>query len=580
MMNPSRHQLPQKVSADRQRGRAATRGYEQKRFTFVRDEHPDTQADGLAPLPPFALNVPGDVDFPTWQKAELVLAKAVMTARKRAVSAVTRFRNFSSEHDYNALYRMMGGRASEVGRARSEMSFARQRVAGVNPMHIRKLRDNTRTPLWNAAAEVLSHTAKLDLADLFREGKIYELAYPELGHDGIQSEVSKAPQRRQMSVRLATPSCLLWENKGQLTTLAIQLKPTSVLDRNPVFTPLHKPGDWQMARAHVACADAHLHEGVYHLLETHLVNEAVALCVFRQLHPDHPLRQLLAPHYQGTLAINAVARGNLLSPDGPIQRSMAAGVRGTMNTARHAYKTWNFSERSLHRDLESRGLFSLEKYDYRDDALRLHEALHRYVTNFLGLWYRDDNHVQEDYELRAFVDEAGSPSGGAIPGFPQSSAGENVETRIDTRQKLFALVTDLIFRTGPQHAAVNNGQFDSYGEVSAAPGRLFGEFPDALSREKEFFRESDFWSHLPDRDTALTQSGMVAVLSLPTRRALLTIGEFPDFNPALSVEATETIAALRRRLQSISREIQARNEKSDFPYRYLDPQYVSLSTDL
>ena len=73
---------------------------------------------------------------------------------------------------------------------------------------------------------------------------------------------------------------------------------------------------------------------------------------------------------------------------------------------------------------------------------------------------------------------------------------------------------------------------------------------------------------------------MVAVLSLPTRRALLTIGEFPDFNPALSVEATETIAALRRRLQSISREIQARNEKSDFPYRYLDPQYVSLSTDL
>jgi hypothetical protein len=37
-----------------------------------------------------------------------------------------------------------------------------------------------------------------------------------------------------------------------------------------------------------------MHEGFHHLLETHLLNEAVMVAICRNLHHEHPLRQLLA----------------------------------------------------------------------------------------------------------------------------------------------------------------------------------------------------------------------------------------------------------------------------------------------
>jgi arachidonate 15-lipoxygenase len=377
---------------------------------------------------------------------------------------------------------------------------------------------------------------------------------------------------------------VFWEDdEGRFLPLAIQLKPADVEAHNPVITPLHKPGDWQMARAHVSCADGTLHEGYYHLLETHLVNEAVALCMYRRLHPDHPLRQLLTPHYQGTLAINAVARGHLLSTEGsggPIQRSMAGGVAGTLNAACLAYRDWSFPARGLEADLAARGMNKLRNYHYRDDARAIHGALGQFVRELLGLWYQTDADVAEDFELQDFLREVGSPEGGAIPGFPGPADGESVGTRIDARDKLFALVTDLIFRAGPQHAAVNNGQFDTYGEVANGPGRLHGDLPSEVSLDEAHFTEADFWRRLPAQETAIAQMSMVWVLSLPTRRSILQTGQFPELNPLLSIGAVEAIATLRRELQSISYYIQARNATLAVPYRYLDPANVSLSTDV
>ena len=569
-MNPSRHQLPQKVSPDRQRARADTRRIEQERFELTRED-PSPYED-LARLPPHVKVLPADVKFPLAYQARLGIAKLEQKAKAKAVSVLTVLRRFDKQDDYHALYRLLGGDAENVGQWRLDAEFGRMRLDGVNPMAIQRLLDRAPTELWEAARRVLS-VAGRSIDALFGEKKLYFVEYSDLWHASVQDEVRKAKPRKGRPVRLAAPTCLFWEHGGQLLPLAIQLKPAGVEEPNPVVTPLHKPADWQMARAHVAAADAHVHEGYYHLLETHLVNEAVALCMYRQLHPDHPVRQLLTPHYQGTMAINDTARHNLLmvDPPGPIQKAMAAGVTGTLNAARLRYRRWSFTERALDRDLEARGVGDLPNYHYRDDARAIHAALTRFVRAFLGLWYRDGGDVTGDYELAQFLGEVASPVGGDVPGFP---------AKVRTPEELFDLVTHLIFRAGPQHAAVNNGQFDTYGEAANGPGRLHGELPDEIHEGQAHYREADFWKALPTREAAVAQMCMVWVLSLPTQSSILHTGQFPDFDPALSFQAVEAIAALRRRLQAISYQIQERNSGLTVPYRYLDPQNVSRSTDV
>jgi hypothetical protein len=73
---------------------------------------------------------------------------------------------------------------------------------------------------------------------------------------------------------------------------------------------------------------------------------------------------------------------------------------------------------------------------------------------------------------------------------------------------------------------------------------------------------------------------MVWILSMPTRRNILYMGDFPAFDPRLSFQALESIVSLRRRLQMISYDIQKRNEALAVPYHYMDPQNVALSTDV
>ncbi len=548
---------------------------------------PREHEDDRRQLPPRVAAIPTEYDCPKSQTVQLGLAKVDRQIQAYTARARTAFSRCNTQDGYHDLYAKLGGDPRSLGHWRLDAEFGRQRLDGVNPMHARCLRDPDfqASPLWEAAASVVAGTCpKYDLPSLFKAERLYVTDYSILWHSAVQSEVKKAARRGKLPVRLAAPTCLFWEDdEGRFMPLAIRLKPADVEEHNPVITPLHQPGDWQMARAHVSCADGTLHEGFYHLLETHLVNEAVALACYRQLHPDHPLRQLLTPHYQGTLAINAVARDHLLSTEGsggPIQRSMAGGVAGTLNAACLAYKDWSFPARGLEADLAARGMNKLRNYHYRDDARDIHAALRRFVSELLGLWYREDADVRQDFELQDFLREVGSPQGGAIPGFPQPADGESVATRIDTRDKLFALVTDLVFRAGPQHAAVNNGQFDTYGEVANGPGRLHGELPTEASLDVERLTEADFWRRLPAKSTAIAQMSMVWVLSLPTRRSILQTGQFPDMSPLLSLQVVEAIASLRRELQSISYDIQARNGTLAVPYRYLDPENVSLSTDV
>jgi arachidonate 15-lipoxygenase len=567
-----RYQLPQYVSEDRQRAREDTLHRMRQRFELETDLLKGSPEPGYyGRLPAGCRKLPAEAQFTTAKRMELVSGTMTTRANGLLVKGLSRLLSSGSKTPhYHAVFRMVDGPSSIMDRWREDAEFARQRLSGANPMHIRQLRNDEPTALWEAARLFLG-TQKQDIQDLLKKGRLFQVDYSVLWDSRVQSRILPAPSPRQ----LAAPTCLFWtDDRGTLMPLAIQLMPRSVSGYNPVFTPQSPPYDWLMARAHVTAADAHLHEGIYHLLETHLVNGAVALGMYRQLHPDHPLRQLLEPHYEYTLAINKLAETRLLNLGGPFDTALTAGVEGTFEAMRLHYVGWSWSERKLTADLPGRGVNNpntLPHYYYRDDSLLVHEAITDYVTSLLRLWYESDGDVTGDYELQAWAEELSNPDKANVSGFPKT---------ITTRDQLYGIAADLIFRAGPQHAAVNNGQFEAYGFIPNMPGRIKCEFPKEVAFSKPHYTEEDFWKALPDLRTTMAQMSMVWVLSTPTVRTLLHSGESPAFHPSICIEADELIGSFRRRLKAISDSIERRNEALDVPYRYLNPKNISRSTDI
>ncbi len=566
LMNPSRHELPQNVSEDRRRAREDTLCRERLRYQPKFD--PVEEADDFRRLPPLCAELPSEARFTAAKLTEMGVDKLWTVVNGAIVTLASTLRPFQGLKGYRNVFRSVEAPSAIMDRWQEDSEFGRQRLTGVNPMHVRRLgvKDPAHAPLWEAAAHELKSRTKFSMDELFKEGRLFFIEYPQLWSERVQRHL-------RPRACLAAPTCFFWaDDFGNLMPLAIQLKPPGVREKNPVFTPSSPYYDWLMAKTHVQTADTHVHEGTYHLLETHLVSGAVVLSLYRQVHPDHPLRQLLDPHFEYNLAINELATTGLIAKGGTIDTALSAGVEGTLNAARMHYARWSYFDRSLEKDLQDRGVGDpgvLTHYYYRDDARRVHAAIQRYVESVLSLWYQDDADVARDPELQAWTREASSPQWG-IPGFPQG---------LQSRQALYTLATELIFRAGPQHAAVNNGQFDAYGYVPNMPGMLLGQLPDE-ALPGGTFTEKQFWKALPKLRTTLAQMGMVWVLSVPTVRTLMHAGESPGFQEALCAEADEIIGAFRRQLASISDDIQRRNDMLDIPYRYLDPMNISRSTDI
>ena len=58
----------------------------------------------------------------------------------------------------------------------------------------------------------------------------------------------------------------------------------------------------------------------------------------------------------------------------------------------------------------------LPNYPYRDDALLYWDAIHRWVSSYLSLYYHSDADVQADPELAAWFDELVRPTAAGSSG--------------------------------------------------------------------------------------------------------------------------------------------------------------------
>jgi arachidonate 15-lipoxygenase len=148
-----------------------------------------------------------------------------------------------------------------------------------------------------------------------------------------------------------------------------------------------------MAKSIVQTADGNFHEAVSHLGRTHLVTEPFVIATERQLASTHPVGILLRPHFEGTLFINNAAQEFLIDSQGGVDALLAATIDADRVYAAKSVQGYVFNDAMLPTALKLRGVddpTQLPVYPYRDDALLIWNAIHKWASDYLAIYYRTD----------------------------------------------------------------------------------------------------------------------------------------------------------------------------------------------
>lgn len=541
----------------------------------------------------FNFDLPPDEQFSAeYVQARRQMIETLLAARKAAQAdgpndaQRQRFQFYQALEEHDRL-RPVVSRIMERDGGLSDREFARQRLAGPNPMVIRRLQsfDQSMLPTWNSQPYSLADGTSLDLAEAAAKQRLFVVDYPILQ--------TLTPADLQPGRYVGSPIALFYRTEQGLEPVLIQLEPGQI----------GVPSDadaWMRAKLSVQTADVTHHELITHLGETHLAMEAFAIATPRQLPSTHPVYRLLHPHFRFLLAINTRGNEILLSEGAAIDRLMAPTRDASLSLINRAYRERSFQDYALPKDMQQRGLAArvLPDFPYRDDALLLWQAIARYVSTFLLRYYRDDQAVQHDPYLQAWAAELGAPlSSRPRSDFPTAPAWvppswiEQTGLQLDTLpdqprvpnfpnaanpgaltslQSLINIATQVIFTCGPQHAAVNFSQFDYTGYTPNAPLALYSP-PDRAASLAEM---------LPSPTQDLGQIELTFALS-GIQAGQLGSSELISF-----VDAGDrlALAQFQADLAEIEQKISSRNDQrlADYgvAYPYLLPSRIPNSINI
>ena len=453
--------------------------------------------------------------------------------------------------------------------------FARMRVAGPNPMLIKKVRAlPAKFPLSDAQYR-LAMGSDDSLTEAAGAGRLYLLDYEGLGDLAPAGPVNKPLTGAGYA---CAPIALFARPRSGRSLVPVAIQCAQDPSRAPIVTRVDAAADaeaywaWQSAKTAVQVADFIYHEMFVHLGRTHLMSEAFAMATQRQLAVAHPLSRLLSPHLEGAMFINEAAALLIMAPLTTGDVILAAPIETLQRECGRDRLAYDFYDNMLPSDLRARGVDNTDElpdYPYRDDALLIWNAISQWVGEYVGVYYANDNDVTGDYELKAWADELATS--GRIKGF----------RAITTRSQLAMVVTAIIFNASAQHAAVN---FPQYSVMTYAPfsaGTAGAPAPAAAAGQTE----ASWSQQLPSRLAAQEQILLFHILGGVYYRPL---GEYRDnafpylpvlLDPAI-VGPGGPLDRFRAALAGIERTIQQRNSARSRPYDHLLPSRIPSSTNI
>lgn len=440
-----------------------------------------------------------------------------------------------------------------VGVYQTDEVFAQMRVAGPNPLVIRRA---TADDLRGLALG--DHAAGIE--DALRRGALFVADYGVLA--GLQPGTNPAPKY------VFAPRALFAVPAGErsLRPVAIQ----TAAGAAAVF-----PGDgtpWEIAKIIVNMADGNYHELISHLGLTHLLTEPFVITTHRQLDPRHPLYVLLAPHFAGTLLINYAAQTTLITDGGAVDQLLTGTIESSRQLSASAVQAVRYNASFLPLALAARGVDdarALPDYPYRDDALALWHAIHAWVTAYVQIYYPTPADVTGDYELQAWVVELAAKQGGSIQDIGDGQV--DGKPRIESAAYLARLLTQVIFTASVQHAAVNFPQRTIMSYTPAMPLAAYAPFPAPAGAPA-----TQVLDILPPLQMGLLQQAVGTALG---GVQYTTLGQYGGELATLQV--ADALSAFQRALQTIEVDIQRRTALGErTPYTTLLPSLIPQSINI
>ncbi|GJY46693.1 lipoxygenase 1, chloroplastic [Tanacetum coccineum] len=322
--------------------------------------------------------------------------------------------------------------------------FARQALAGVNPVSIEKLKvfppvsqldPEIYGPQESALKEehILGYLNGMTVQQAIEENKLFIIPFLD--------RINALDERKAYTTRtifFLTPS-------GTLKPIAIELSlPRALPGSQPkrVLTPrvdATSNWTWQLAKAHVCSNDV------------------------------------------GSTSFRTIEQG--FTPG-----------RYCMEISAAAYKHWRFDLEGLPADLIRRGMvvpdpsqrhglkLLIEDYPYASDGLLIWEAIQNWVQTYVNRYYPDPSLVCNDRELQAWYAEVINVGHADL-------RYENWWPTLANAEDLTAILTTIIWLASAQHAALNFGQYPYGGYIPNRPPRMRRLIPDENDPEYASFLE-------------------------------------------------------------------------------------------
>jgi arachidonate 15-lipoxygenase len=489
------------------------------------------------------------------------------TAKSPWMSPLTPHGRPESIASYDELYREIE-RPPVMDTWQDDAWFAQMRVAGQNPMLLAGIDEIPAK--FPVTEEHYARTAEPGdtLAAALKEGRLFILDYWLIG------ETVKDNTNPIMGERKYTPAPIglfgVPPGSGTLRAIAIQV------GQDPQKFAITTPGkgwSWQKAKTAVQVADANHHELVCHLGQTHLIMEAAALATMRNLSDRHPLYKLLLPHFEGTLAINNSAAHSMLAPGGVIDLSFGGTLDSMIELAGRAVSEYDFMAAMPPADFERRKVTQggkLTDYPYRDDALRVWDAISDWAASYVEYYYDEDS-LKHDAELAEWAKALAAPLGeGGIVGFP----------KIEDTATLSQVLAMIMFTASAQHAAVNFTQRADMSYSPALAGALWAEWKDGDATEQ------DWLDLLPPLQFGELQAEFLALLGgvHHTHLGEYKSNSFPYPDIITEKDIVEgPLAAFQAKLREIEVMIERENEtlkNRSAAYIYMLPSKIPASINI
>ncbi|MEM1416269.1 MAG: lipoxygenase family protein, partial [Myxococcota bacterium] len=439
-----------------------------------------------------------------------------------------------------------------LNRWKSDAWFARERVAGTNPILLaRASRVPENVPL---KAEEYARAMPGDTLDAaLAEGRLFVLDHGML--EGISAGVTDGFRKY-----LDAPISIFALPRDRTRLLPVCIQCRQVPD-GPLFFPWHGTA-WLMARTCVQVADSCYHGVVQHGTHCHMMMGVLSVLMHRTLAPTHPLSVLLRPNLEMSLFVDSLTE-KLFEPGGRTPTIQSFDEWGTLKLARWAYGTFDWTADGVPERFVRRGVMDdvLPFYPARDDLIAHERVLRRFVRAYVRLYYGSDGDVEGDPELQAFIRALGDDAQGGMRGIGEDGA-------VVTPAALETFLVQAIQRASSYHAVINYSVFDAMGFAPNMPMAQFGPSPRSTEHAYE-----DFLAMLPpasERDRQFDDVFVVA--SLRANR----LGHY-RFEHFLDRRVRPLVREFQAELAELEFAIEQRNDALDCGYEVLLPSKVTAS---